>query len=87
VRPGLRRAGPEHHNDARLAPASPARTCHPIGADYAAGCHVGDLADFDHYLDVNDISHDRAGEAFADYLTLQYGWSGQVQRVDLHIAE
>jgi hypothetical protein len=52
-----------------------------------AGCHVGDLADFEHYLDVHGVPDDRAGEAFADYLTLQYGWDGQSQRVDLHIAE
>lgn len=52
-----------------------------------AGCHVGDLADFEHYLDIHGIPDHRAGEAFADYLTLTYGWDGQSQRVDLHIAE
>jgi hypothetical protein len=36
-------------------------------------------------LDVNEIPLDRAGEAFADYLTLQYGWDGQFQRVDLQV--
>lgn len=62
------------------AAARSARTC-------AVGCHVGDLADFEHYLDIRRIPSDRAGEAFADYLTLQYDWDGQFQRVDLHVAE
>jgi hypothetical protein len=62
------------------ATAHSARTC-------AVGCHVSDLADFEHYLDIRRIPSDRAGEAFADYLILQYGWDGQFQRVDLHVAE
>jgi hypothetical protein len=40
----------------------------------AAGCHTGDVADFDHYLDIHQIPVDRAGEVFAYYLNLQYGW-------------
>jgi hypothetical protein len=50
-----------------------------------AGCHFGDLPDFDHYLDIRRIPLDRAGESFADYLTLAHGWDGQFRRVDLHV--
>jgi hypothetical protein len=66
-----------------------AQHAHATGSGWtcAAGCHTGDAADFDHYLDVNHIPLDRAGEAFADYLNLTYGWHGQVQRVDLDATE
>jgi hypothetical protein len=47
-----------------------------------AGCHFGDIPDVDHYMDANRIPMERAGEAFAAYLTLEQGWNGAIRRID-----
>lgn len=46
------------------------------------GCHYGQLADVDHYMDIHQIPLERAGEAFAEYLRGHHGWDGEHRRVD-----
>lgn len=59
------------------ATASPTMFCR-------AGCHYGDFADFDHYVDLNNIPDEQLGEAFADYLRLEHNWAGWTRRINLH---
>ncbi|WP_435583450.1 hypothetical protein [Amycolatopsis thermoflava] len=48
------------------------------------GCHRGDFADFDHYVDAHQIPPADYPAAFAAWLHLASGraWDGDVERVD-----
>lgn len=47
------------------------------------GCHEGDFADFDHYMDEHGLQPEEAPAAFAAWLHNTTGWDGPMYEVEM----